>query len=77
VSHIVRRTPTCNGNVETWRNTFCDRESILLWHFTSFKAKQTRIRLWHSSPDYPETVIARSPAEVERWFAALPRPGSS
>lgn len=75
VSHIVQRTPTCNGNVETWRNAFFDRESILMWHFTSFKRKQTRMRLWHSSPEFPETVLLRSSAEVERWLCALPRPG--
>lgn len=77
VSHIVRRTPTCNGNLETWRNAFFDRESILVWHFKSFKRKQTRMRLWHSSPDFPQTVLLRSPVEVEQWFAALPQPDSS
>jgi adenylate kinase family enzyme len=77
VSHIVRRTPTCNGNVETWRNAFFDRESILVWHFKSFKRKQAQMRRWHSSPDFPETVLLHSPAEVEQWFAALPRPSSS
>ena len=77
VRHIVRRTPTCNGNVETWRNAFFDRESILLWHFKSFKAKQVRMRLWHTSPAYPDTVLLRSPAEVERWLASLCGPCSS
>jgi len=77
VSHIVRRTPTCNGNVETWRYAFFAREAILLWHFTSFKRKQTQMRLWHSSPEFPETVLLHSPAEVEQWVAALPRRGSS
>ena len=72
LSNVLRRTPTCNGNVETWRTSFFDRESILLWHFTSFRAKQIRMRHWHSSPGVPETVLLRSPAEVERWFAALP-----
>lgn len=76
LSNVVRRTPTCNGNVETWRTSFLDRESILVWHFKSFKRKQTRMREWHSRADFPETVLLRSPAEVERWFAALPRAGS-
>jgi adenylate kinase family enzyme len=72
LSNVVRRTPTCNGNIESWRTSFFDRESILVWHFKSFKRKQTRMRHWHSSPGFPETVMLRSPAEVERWFAALP-----
>lgn len=77
LSNVVRRTPTCNGNVETWRTSFFDRESILVWHFKSFKRKQTRVRHWHSSHDFPETVLLRSPAEVERWFAALPQARSA
>ena len=40
VGHIVRRTPTCNGNVETWRSAFFDRESILVWHFKSIQRKR-------------------------------------
>jgi adenylate kinase family enzyme len=75
VGHAVRRTPTCNGNVETWRNAFLNRESILAWHFRSFKRKQRRMRAWHADPNFrPEIVLLRSPAEVERWFAALPAP---
>jgi adenylate kinase family enzyme len=72
VVHIVRRTPTCNGNVETWRNTFFDRKSILVWHFRSFKRKQRRIRAWQADPGFPEVVRMRRPADVERWLAALP-----
>ncbi|MEU4242179.1 AAA family ATPase [Actinoplanes sp. NPDC026619] len=73
IVQTARRTPTCNGNYETWRNAFLDRESILVWHFRSFKRKQTRMRAWHADPDFPaEVVLLRTPAEVERWFAALP-----
>jgi adenylate kinase family enzyme len=73
LSHIVRRTPTCNGNIETWRSTFFDRDSILVWHFRSFRRKRLRMRRWHSGPEFPETVLLRSSAEVEEWYAALPR----
>ncbi|MBL7254028.1 adenylate kinase [Paractinoplanes lichenicola] len=71
VTRIVRKTPTCNGNYETWRASFFDRESILLFHITSFPRKRKRMRLWHASPDFPETVLLRSPAEVEKWLAGL------
>ncbi|GAB2619449.1 hypothetical protein Aab01nite_33510 [Paractinoplanes abujensis] len=71
VTRIVRRTPTCNGNYETWRKAFFDRESILLFHITSFPRKRRRMRLWQSSTDFPETVLLRSPAEVEKWLAGL------
>ncbi|GAA0588200.1 AAA family ATPase [Paractinoplanes ferrugineus] len=73
VGHALRRTPTCNGNYETWRNAFLSRESILVWHFRSFKRKQRRMRAWHADPEFrPRLVLLRSPAEVECWVAALP-----
>ncbi|WP_433295998.1 AAA family ATPase [Actinoplanes sp. CA-030573] len=69
---LVTREPICNGNTESWRGTFLDRESLLLWHFKSFKRKRARMRLWAAHPDFPETVLLRSPREVERWLASLP-----
>ncbi|MBM2621966.1 adenylate kinase [Actinoplanes sp. LDG1-06] len=72
VTQVVRRTPTCNGNYETWRLAFFSRESMLWFHVHSFARKRRRMRLWHSSPDFPETVLLRSRAEVHRWLAALP-----
>ena len=78
VGHIVTRTAICNGNYETWRDTLFNRESILVWHFRSFKRKQRRMRAWHADPEFPKTVLLRTPAEVQRWLAALPsRAGST
>lgn len=71
VRGIVRRTETCNGNVETWRNAFLDRESLLLWHFRSFPRKRRRMRAWHADPAMPPVVLLRSPAAVERWLQDL------
>jgi adenylate kinase family enzyme len=76
IVHAARHTPTCNGNYESWRNAFLARESILFWHFRSFKRKQRRMRAWQADPDFrPEIVLLRTPAEVRRWFATL-SPGS-
>ena len=72
VGNVVFQRPTCNGNYESWGNSLFGRESILRWHFRSFKRKQRRMRAWHAHPEFPETVLLRSPAEVERWFAGLP-----
>jgi adenylate kinase family enzyme len=71
VLNIVLRRPTCNGNRETFRQTFLDRESLLLFHFQSFPRKRARMRRWQADPAMPETVLLRSPAEVERWLASL------
>jgi adenylate kinase family enzyme len=71
LGRIVHRTPTCNGNLETWREIFLRRDSILLWHFRSFARKRARIRGWAAAPEFPSVVVLRSSAEVERWVASL------
>ncbi len=76
VTRIVRRTPTCNGNVETWRGAFLRRDSILAWHFASFARKRARIRRWQSDPGFPAIVVLHSSAEVDRWLESLTPAGS-
>ena len=70
LGRMIRRTPTCNGNVETFREIFLRRDSILLWHFTSFARKRARIRRWAADSSFP-VVVLRSSAEVERWVESL------
>jgi adenylate kinase family enzyme len=69
--NVVTGRPVCNGNRETWRMHLLDRRSILLFHFQSFPRKRERMRRWQADPDLPETILLRSPAEVERWLAGL------
>ena len=78
LARLVRRTwrraagkqPVCNGNVETWRQAL-SRESILLWHFRSFRRKRSRMRAWAVDPSGPPVVLLRSPREARRWLASL------
>lgn len=42
VTRVLSREVVCNGNVESVRQAL-SRDSILLWHFRSFKRKQRRI----------------------------------
>jgi len=64
---VLDRTPVCNGNRESIRS-LCSRDSILVWHFRSFKRKQRRMRQWQADPSGPPVLIFRSPAAVERWL---------
>ena len=68
LSRVVTREPVCNGNVESWRLAL-SRDSILLWHFRSFRSKRARIHAWRDAGK--EVVVFRSPAEVEQWLARL------
>ncbi|MFK0074742.1 P-loop NTPase family protein [Arthrobacter woluwensis] len=75
---VKDRTPACNGNTETLRQTF-STDSILLWHFRSFPGKRERIRAWADDPSAPPVLIFRKADELDRWLdaqAALISPSS-
>jgi len=75
---LLRRTfrratdkqPVCNGNIETWRQTF-SRDSILLWHFRSFHRKRARIRQWEAEMPPGRVLRFCHPRETEAWLATL------
>jgi adenylate kinase family enzyme len=80
LGRLVRRTlarnldhrPICNGNVETWRQTF-SRDSIVAWHFRSFARKHERLVAWEADPAMPPVVRLTSPRELEGWVEAVAR----
>lgn len=69
VARAVDGKPICNGNRESFRHLF-SADSIVVWHFKSFKRKRMRIREWEADPDLPETIRFASPRSVERWLRA-------
>ena len=62
----------CNGNRESFRHAV-SRDSIILWHFKSFRRKRHRIRAWASDPSAPEVVRLTSPRQAEHWLARTSR----
>jgi adenylate kinase family enzyme len=68
VARIIDKRPICNGNVETIRGAL-SRDSIIAWHFRSFKRKRTRMRGWADSGINPQVVLFKSPREAEQWLA--------
>lgn len=69
----VLRTPTCNGNVETWRGLVAS-DSLVRWHFQSFPRKRSRMRRWHADPAAPPVLLFHHPREVDEWLRTLPAP---
>jgi adenylate kinase family enzyme len=67
---VVTREAVCNGNVETLR-TALGRDSIIRWHFRSWKRKRVTMRAWAADPSAPPTLLFRRPAELEAWIAGL------
>ena len=70
VGRAIDKRDVCNGNQESFRLAL-SRESIVAWHFKSFRRKRERIRGWAAEPPGAEVVVLRSPRATERWLAGL------
>nr|WP_232328063.1 adenylate kinase [Kibdelosporangium sp. MJ126-NF4]CEL16484.1 DNA topology modulation protein [Kibdelosporangium sp. MJ126-NF4]CTQ90436.1 DNA topology modulation protein [Kibdelosporangium sp. MJ126-NF4] len=69
---VVTRARVCNGNRESIKS-LCSTDSIIVWHFKSFKRKQQRMRQWHADPQGPRVLLFRSPSAVTTWLHGLQR----
>lgn len=78
LSRLVRRTlrraitrqEICNGNIESWRQLF-SKDSIVLWHFKSFRRKREAMRVWTTRPDGAPILLLRHPRELEQILRQL------
>ena len=67
---VVTGEPVCNGNRESlWRAL--GSESIIVWHFTSWKNKRRQMRAWAADASSPATLLFHRPRELEEWIAGL------
>lgn len=66
-ARIVDRRPICNGNRESLRTAF-SRDSIIVWHFRSFRHKRARIRAWAGNNVGPEVRRFTSPRVLDDWL---------
>ena len=72
VRRVIDKEPVCNGNIETVARLFGD-ESIVRWHFRSFRRKRARIRRWIASTSGPSVLQLRSPQRTAQWLETLNR----
>ncbi len=70
LARAIDREPVCNGNQESWKLMF-SRDSILLWHFKSFRRKRARIRNWQNGAVGADVMRLTSPAATEAWLITL------
>ncbi len=66
---MIDRTEVCNGNRESFREIFLARDSILLWHVTSFRRKRTEMRTWEAATSGPRVIRLRRPAHARAFLA--------
>jgi adenylate kinase family enzyme len=75
LQRLVRRTLArlidgrliCNGNRETLRE-IVSMDSIIVWHFKSFRRKRRRIRQWMTDPSAPPVQRLTSARRTEQWL---------
>jgi adenylate kinase family enzyme len=75
VRRITDRKPICNGNVETV-GAAVGRDSILRWHFRSFRRKRDRMRSWYGSPGGPPTLLFARSTDLDAWIGRLDPAGA-
>ncbi|MBX3092952.1 MAG: adenylate kinase [Cryobacterium sp.] len=78
LARLIRRTArrirtrelVCNGNIETLGRAL-GRDSIVWWHFRSWRSKRERMRAWHADEKLPPVVLLRRPRDAEALLAAM------
>ncbi|MFI5385915.1 MAG: adenylate kinase [Fimbriimonadales bacterium] len=73
-ARVIDKKEICNGNRETFWNSL-SRDSILAWHFRSFRGKRMRLRDWADNPVGPKVIVFRQDQEAKRWLESLGTPG--
>jgi adenylate kinase family enzyme len=77
LARVVDKKQICNGNVETVRGTL-SRDSIIAWHFRSFRRKHKRMHAWVSRPPGRARVLRFTrAADLDRWIETLRPVGRS
>jgi adenylate kinase family enzyme len=61
-ARIIDQQEICNGNHESWRSVFA-HDSIVKWHFTSFRRKRAEIRRLVAAETGPPVLRLRRPAD--------------
>jgi adenylate kinase family enzyme len=70
LTRVISKQLVCNGNQESvW--LMCSRDSILVWHFRSFRRKRQRMRQWSMHSPGPAVYRFEHPKDLQAWCATL------
>lgn len=68
-SRVLDQQEICNGNHESWRTVFA-RDSLVVWHFTSFRKKRREMRAWAAAASGPPVIRLRRPDHARSFVDA-------
>lgn len=69
-ARLLDRRLVCNRNRETLRQVV-GADSIVVWHFRSFRRKRSRMISWEADPKAPAVVRLRSARQTEHWLRSV------
>ncbi len=70
---VITQEECCNGNYESLRKTFFDRDSILWWVITTYSKNQRKYPLLFQQPEHQHLNIVQfqSSHTTENWLSQL------
>ncbi|HEX3816330.1 MAG TPA: hypothetical protein VHX59_26105 [Mycobacteriales bacterium] len=73
---VITRKELWNGNRETWRNAFLEKESIIRWAWTHHPKTRARYAAAIGDPQWTSLDFVRlsSRTEIERFLHTIDRP---
>jgi adenylate kinase family enzyme len=73
IQRTLRQTPVCNGNYESFRRSFLQRDSIILWVWNHYHAIQQRYeaKTQQASQEGPVILRLKTPREVRLFQARV------
>jgi adenylate kinase family enzyme len=71
LERITDRQLVCNGNIETFGNTFISKDSVLLWAFRSHWRRKRELPAVLAQHPQLRVVRFRHPVQLVHWQAGL------
>jgi len=73
ISRMITQEECCNGNYESFRKTFFDRDSVLWWMITTYSKNRRKYPLLFQQPEYQHLNIIQlqSPHLTQNWLSQL------
>jgi adenylate kinase family enzyme len=70
IARMILRTTCCNGNRESFVQSFLSKKSILLWVIQTYKKRREEYALLFQRAEYQHLNIIcfKSPKETKKWF---------
>lgn len=71
ITRAYTKEQVCNGNIESWKQSFFSKESILLWVITTHKKRQREYPILLKEYSHCTIIELRSPEQADELLARV------